>query len=309
MSHLSVLYRGPLSSCNYGCRYCPFAKHTETPEEHAADARALERFVGWVAARGGPTSVLFTPWGEALVRRRYQVAMTRLSLLPQVRKVAIQTNLSGRLDWLTGADRAKIGLWATYHPTEVAPERFLARCAELDELGVRYSVGMVGLRTALAEIEAMRAALPGHVYLWVNAYKVGPGYYSGDDLRRLTAVDPLFEVNTRRYRTRGAACGAGHTAIGVDGNGTARRCHFIERPIGNIYAPDFEDALRARACSRSTCTCHIGYVHAPDLGLQDVFGDGVLERVPEPAFWQDHAALEAVLARSAAFPASDGPLP
>ena len=24
--NLSILYRGPLSSCNYACGYCPFAK-------------------------------------------------------------------------------------------------------------------------------------------------------------------------------------------------------------------------------------------------------------------------------------------
>jgi len=34
---VSILYRGPLSSCNYGGAYCPFAKHTETDDEHAAD--------------------------------------------------------------------------------------------------------------------------------------------------------------------------------------------------------------------------------------------------------------------------------
>ena len=27
---LSLMYRGPLASCNYGCGYCPFAKHHET---------------------------------------------------------------------------------------------------------------------------------------------------------------------------------------------------------------------------------------------------------------------------------------
>lgn len=47
MSALTVLYRGPLSSCNYGCAYCPFAKHHESDAEHAVDAAALERFLGW----------------------------------------------------------------------------------------------------------------------------------------------------------------------------------------------------------------------------------------------------------------------
>ncbi len=48
---LSILYRGPLSSCNYGCDYCPFAKHHETATELARDRRALERFTDWVASR------------------------------------------------------------------------------------------------------------------------------------------------------------------------------------------------------------------------------------------------------------------
>ncbi|MEN8446791.1 MAG: radical SAM protein, partial [Cyanobacteria bacterium J06555_13] len=28
--NLSILYRGPLLSCNYGCEYCPFAKRQQT---------------------------------------------------------------------------------------------------------------------------------------------------------------------------------------------------------------------------------------------------------------------------------------
>ncbi|MVN86331.1 radical SAM protein [Deinococcus sp. HMF7620] len=286
-SHLSVLYRGPLSSCNYACPYCPFAKHTETAEEHRADAAALSRFTDWVAAQTSPLSVLFTPWGEALVRRRYQAAITALSHLPHLRQVAIQTNLSGRLDWLADAARDKVGLWATYHPGEVSRERFLARCAELDALGVRYSVGVVGRRSQLAEIEVLRAALRPEVYLWVNAFKVGPGYYTPSDLARLNAADPLFEVNTRRYPTRGQPCGAGETAISVDGAGTVRRCHFIARPLGNLYAQPVAELLRPRPCSRPSCECHIGYVHLPALGAEDLYGPGLLARIPEGPGWAD----------------------
>src|SRR4051812_46347375 len=65
---LSILYRGPLASCNYACRYCPFAKHRESREEHEADGRALARFVDWVETRAEDRiSVFFTPWGEALI--------------------------------------------------------------------------------------------------------------------------------------------------------------------------------------------------------------------------------------------------
>src|SRR5437867_766247 len=107
--HLSILYRGPLSSCNYGCTYCPFAKHAESADELAADRKALERFVDWVAARGGDqVGVLFTPWGEALIRRWYQEALIHLTHLPHVVKAAIQTNLSCRLDWVDRCARDKL---------------------------------------------------------------------------------------------------------------------------------------------------------------------------------------------------------
>ena len=47
--HLSILWRGPLASCNYGCAYCPFAKKVDSRAELARDRRALERFVDWFA--------------------------------------------------------------------------------------------------------------------------------------------------------------------------------------------------------------------------------------------------------------------
>jgi MoaA/NifB/PqqE/SkfB family radical SAM enzyme len=278
---LSILYRGPLSSCNYGCDYCPFAKHTETDAEHAADGRALQRFVDWVAGRENDRlSVLFTPWGEALIRRRYQNALVRLTRLPHIEKVAMQTNLSCRLDWTEDCDKSKLGLWATYHPTQIDRARFLAQCRELDRRGVRYSVGVVGLKEHRTEIDALRDELPPHVYLWINAYKRVRDYYTEEELAHFTTVDPLFPINTVYHPSRGRACRAGHTVISVDGDGTIRRCHFIRQSLGNIYESGFEKALTPAPCSNETCGCHIGYVHLNELNLYDVFGDGVLERIP-----------------------------
>ena len=283
---LSILYRGPLSSCNYGCEYCPFAKHRETADELATDERALGRFVDWVESyRGGRVSVLFTPWGEALVRPWYQRAMARLTNLPHVDKAAAQTNLSYRLDWVEACDKAKLGLWCTYHPTETTRAKFVAKCLELDRRGVRFSAGVVGMKEHVDETEALRRELPPHVYLWVNAYKRKADYYGEEDLSRFETVDPLFPVNNTNHPSLGRACRCGSEVISVDGDGNARRCHFIKAPIGNIYEPGFEAKLVDRPCTNATCGCHIGYVHMDDLGLYQVFGRGVLERVPERRMW------------------------
>ena len=177
---LSILYRGPLSSCNFACGYCPFCQASRKRlGSSAADRTALERFLDWVDSRPADTiSVLFTPWGEALVRRSYQIALERLSHLPNVRRAAIQTNLSCRLKWVDRCDPARLAIWATYHPGEVDRSSFLSRCHELSRRGIRYSVGIVGLKEHFVEIEAMRRELPEDVYLWINAYKRQPDYYS-----------------------------------------------------------------------------------------------------------------------------------
>ncbi len=286
MSAWSILYRGPLSSCNYSCNYCPFAKTTNTRAELEDDARKLARFVAWVGGRSESIRVLFTPWGEALFHRSYQEAMVRLSHLPNVRRVAIQTNLSGPLDWLESCQREHVGLWATYHPTQTSRPRFLAQCQKLDRLGIRHSVGVVGFKEQFPEVLALRRELNPETYLWINATKHAPDYYSAQDLERFSAVDPLFTLNAVRHESQGKACRAGASAFSVDGDGAMRRCHFIKPLIGNIYEAGFESALRERPCTNETCGCHIGYVHLDVLNLYAVFGEGVMERIPATPIWQ-----------------------
>lgn len=288
--NLSILYRGPLSSCNYGCEYCPFAKHRESRAEHEHDKHDLTRFVDWIEVHPQDTfSIFFTPWGEALIHPRYQRAFIRLTNMPHVQKVAIQTNLSSRLEWVEQCDKRKVGIWATYHPSEISRDKFVDRCLDLDARGVRLSVGMVGLREYVDEIEAMRAELPPHLYLWINAYKRQDSYYSDDVLRRFTAIDPLFPVNNQRHPSAGHACLAGERVISVDGDGTMRRCHFIKTAIGNLYDAGFESALTERLCTNATCGCHIGYIHMPELRMYELYGDGILERIPSEPIWMTPA--------------------
>jgi MoaA/NifB/PqqE/SkfB family radical SAM enzyme len=277
---MRILYRGPLSSCNYDCPYCPFAKRRDPPAALRADRAALERFVDWATRNpdGHELSVLFTPWGEGLVRAWYQRAIVALSRLSQVERVAIQTNLAGRLDWLAEADPARAALWATYHPGQVTRSRFLTKCRTLDGLGIRYSVGVVGLPEHLDEARALRAALPEGVYLWVNAAE-GHRYDAAQE-RDWTVLDPHFGLSVRPHLSLGQECFAGETAISVIGDGTVRRCHFIPEPLGNLYDGSYLAALRPRPCVNAVCDCHIGYVHLKPLRLYDVFAGGILERIP-----------------------------
>ncbi|WP_448321064.1 STM4011 family radical SAM protein [Streptomyces sp. CO7] len=279
---LTLLYRGPLASCDYDCPYCPFAKRRDTPAQLRADRAALERFTDWAEARparnGDTLSVLFTPWGEGLVRSWYRRAVVRLSRLPHVRRVAVQTNLSCRTDWLSEADPDTVALWCTYHPGQTPYDRFLAKTHDLTARGVRFSVGVVGLPEHLEHARRLRADLPERVYLWVNAAE---GHtYTDEEADPWTALDPLFPYSRHPHRSAGLPCRTGESVISVDGDGTVRRCHFVRAELGNLYDDSFRRALRPRACPLASCDCHIGYVHLETLPLYDVFAGGVLERIP-----------------------------
>jgi MoaA/NifB/PqqE/SkfB family radical SAM enzyme len=280
--NLSMLYRGSLSSCNYGCDYCPFAKRSNAAAELAQDKAELDRFVDWVSDQDAADhlGILFTPWGEALIHGYYQQAITRLSRLSQVHKVAIQTNLSGGLDWVPDCNLASLAFWTTFHPGEVEIDRFLAQCRLLDRYQAKYSVGIVGLKEHQGAARRLRQELDPSVYLWVNAYKRQVGYYDAADVDLFTQIDPLFPINNQVYATLGKPCKTGHTVVSVDGGGTMRRCHFVPEIIGNIYDQNFQDSLFSRNCQNQVCRCHIGYIHLSELNLERVYGSGILERIP-----------------------------
>lgn len=129
----------------------------------------------------------------------------------------------------------------------------------------------------------MREALRPGVYLWINAYKRDPDYYTEADLARFEAIDPHFRTNATYHPSLGKACQSGHTAFTIDGEGDVRRCHFVdEAPIGNIYRDGdrFDAKLREKPCPTAACGCHIGYVNLEELALEEVYGDGILERIP-----------------------------
>lgn len=288
MDTLSLLYRGRLSSCNYDCPYCPFAKHKDSRAALAADAADLARLVAWLEGQADRRfNLLFTPWGEALTRRHYRDAIVRLSHLPQIARVAVQTNLSNRPDWLAAAAPGKVSLWCSFHPGETPRERFLERVGSLSDLKVPYSIGMVGIRAFFNEIGYLRGSLQAETYLWINAYwDEGRRYYRRAEIDWLKQIDPWFSWNHAPPTSRGAVCLAGETVLSVDGDGELQRCHFVPRRLGNLYRDDLETLLKPRACPNPRCDCYIGYSHRPDLPFQREFGLGALGRVPPDFRWQ-----------------------
>ncbi len=279
--NLSVMYRGPLASCNYACGYCPFAKRRETAVQLEADRRALARFADWLEGEHAHRwRVLFTPWGEALVRTWYRQALARLTWMGHVLLAAAQTNLSCGLDWLAECRPERLSLWATYHPSETSLQSFVRRALRVYETGVGISVGFVAVPRFFGALAALRRALPPEIYVWVNAQQPPERPYTEHEIEFLTGIDPLFRYTLVPHKSFGLPCRAGQEVFTVDGRGAMRRCHFVAEVIGNIYEPGWERALKARTCPRQYCRCYLGFAQLPSLGLHRIFGDGLLERRP-----------------------------
>ena len=279
--NLAVMYRGPLASCNYACPYCPFGKRRDTRAQLAADRFALERFIAWLEEqRHHRWRVLFTPWGEALVRSWYRRALVRLTRCEHVEVAAVQTNLSCGLGWLRECRRERLSLWATFHPSQTDMAGFVRRVLRVYESGAGISVGMVAVPGSLGVLAALRQALPAEIYVWANAQQPPERRYTEEEVAFLRQIDPLFVYTLVPRRTQGLACRTGDTVFTVDGHGNMRRCHFVSEVRGNIYSPDWQRALRPRGCPRPTCRCYLGFSHLPSLELERFFGDGLLERRP-----------------------------
>ncbi|MFD1886434.1 STM4011 family radical SAM protein [Paenibacillus wenxiniae] len=282
-ARVSLYYRGSLSSCNYACPYCPFSKTVDSRETLERDRQQLDRFVDWVrqqAHKPYRLSIFFNPYGEALVHGWYRRAMVELSHLPHVDKVAVQTNLSVKLDWTMELNRDKVAFWATYHPGQTSEAQFVGQCMTLYEHGIAFSAGTVGLRESFAAIRSLRQQLPADVYVWVNAFKDRPAYYEPGEVEELEAIDPYFRYNLTDYASLGQSCLAGESVFYVQGNGMVKRCYQDKRVIGNIYRHELEQIAAERPCQMKTCGCYIGYIHMPDGPFAHQYGERLLERIP-----------------------------
>ncbi|CAM4338919.1 hypothetical protein FHS16_002618 [Paenibacillus endophyticus] len=278
-----LYYRGALSSCNYDCPYCPFSKTKDSKETLEKDRQQLLAFMDWVRVQGAAghrLSIFFNPYGEALVHRWYREAMMELSHLEHVEKVAVQTNLSAKLDWTEQLERSKAAFWVTYHPGQTSEVQFLSQCMKLYRNGLAFSVGSVGIRSAFGAISRLRGELPPDVYLWVNAFKDRKAYYTLDEIDYLTSIDPYFQLNVPDYDSLGAHCGAGENVFYVQGPGIVKRCYSDRKVIGHLYRDGLEGLSSERPCGMKKCGCYIGYIHMPGLAMNDVYGSSLLERIP-----------------------------
>lgn len=278
-----IYYRGFLKSCNYSCSYCPFAKRPVNQRELEKDEVALDRFISWIKTQENFLSIMFVPYGEALLHSHYIKAFALLSKMSNVTAISCQTNLSLNpekfIEQLNeeNADLSKINLWVTFHDEMASIERFAEKVHYLSK-HINLSVGVVGTPQMINRLNEFKNSLPESVYLWVNAMEGLNRKYTEDELKTINFVDPQFQLELINPKADINKCCAGKDSLFVTAEGDAYACNRSKVTLGNIYNAE---NLDKPTCKTRSCDCFLAYAHRTDLKELDLFGNGRFIRIPK----------------------------
>lgn len=279
-----IYYRGYSKSCNYRCSYCPFPKKALTLREMECDNKALSQFIEFVEKMEHEITIMFTPYGEALIKPYYQQGMGYLTTLPHVKAVGAQTNLSFRIQDLVeevqalGGDVSKLRLWCSYHPDMVSEAGFLEQCHKLQSAGISFCVGGVAVPDNIKLLKNIRSNLPASIYMWLNKQDGLRRDYTQEEYEAFSQIDPLFALQFEKRSKVTGTCMAGSESIFVEYNGDYRACNISRQKLGNLYE---DEAAAPWACQSSSCRCYLAYVHQLTRRETLLFGEEKYFRIPD----------------------------
>jgi len=283
-----IYYRGSLRFCNYSCSYCPFSKEKKSRRQLEGDERELFRFVELIGQKKFEGAIQIIPYGEALIHRYYWRALAQLSRMPEIEAVGAQSNFSFVTTEMleefekAGGQKEKLRLWGTFHPEMVSEQNFLGNCHQLQDAGILFCAGSVGVPENLPRLQRMREGLDPSVYFWINKMDGLGRNYSREEIQAFSALDPYFPLELRHYKADPKHCGS---AFFCDGKGDVYACNRCRRKLANLYAGDSGKALwhiteDNRKCQKRECDCYISYCNRDDLDEMASFGPYPAFRIP-----------------------------
>ncbi len=274
-----MYYRGLLKSCNYTCAYCVFAKQPFRKKEITNDQKRLEDFCDRLKSMPfeQPISLMFTPYGEALIHSYYMETFAMLSKQPNIAKISCQTNFSFStkkfMDVLitNGADVSKINLWCTFHPSMTSLEDFVAKVYELKNK-INLCVGIVGDPNQIEIMKELRATLPSDIYLWINAMDGLGRVYTKLEVEQFSKIDPFFYLEKEHRKADIQKCDGGNESVFITANGDVFPCNRSKYKIGNFYKTT--EIKQIDNC-HGRCDCFLAYSNRRDItGLKQFAYNG-----------------------------------
>lgn len=269
-------YRGSLQACNYDCSYCPFSKRPKiSGYKLEQDEQVLVRFVNYMIRYESSThcAVQIVPYGEALIHTYYWREMARLSKKEYIDAVGAQTNMSFPVDKMVaiyqkeGGRIDKLRLWGTFHPQQTSVEDFCAQCDKIEQKGILFCVGAVGVPEEIEQLKKLRACLPKNVYMWINKMDGLKKPYSNAQRQAFAEIDDYFFEELRQHKADAKKCA---DSCFVEADGTKSSCVICKQgnakrqERSNLYQSQTEHLTEFRACVRKNCSCYLAYCNQKD---------------------------------------------
>lgn len=276
----NIYYRGSLKSCNYSCDYCPFSKNKISLRQLENDKKSLNKFVQEIRDNKNISSIMFVPYGEALIHEYYWEAIIYLAKLKQIKTIGCQTNLTLNIPNFiqklnqSNINISKIKLWCSFHPSMVSTKQFIQQCNLLYNNKIDFCVGAVADYQNINTLNNLKVSLPPSVYMWLN-YKDGliRKYYDYE-IEAFKNIDALFDLEIKKPKSDISLCVGGKENIFINSQGNIYACNMSKIKLGNIYFNEFNSV----SCGADTCSCYLSYSNRIDLPMLNYFGENKLIR-------------------------------
>lgn len=277
-----IYYRGSLDFCNYSCPYCPFSRKKASTRQLERDQEEWFRFIRKIEECGFSGAVQVVPYGEAMIHEHYWEGLAKLSKCGGIQAVGAQSNLSFPVEKMLdiyesyGGNKEKLRLWGTFHPAMISVDRFLEQCSCIQEAGVQFCVGSVGVPENIRILHELRQRLDSRIYMWVNKMDGLGRRYREDEIQAFASIDDHFGLELRHFQPDVRECSG---ALTVEGDGSIRSCILCHQKMGNLYR-DGLDGLPEKKCTRRACDCFLAYGSRKDISELDVFQPFPAFRIP-----------------------------
>ena len=273
----------PTFQCNYNCAYCLFKRFV--PAQLCVSSYSAEE---WIRVfEHFPASSVIITGGEPLI---YPDITGLIENFPRKHLISsLVTNLSVNIDRLFRLKRRESRIMASFHPSMVTKEAFLANLQALKDNGFKnVTINFVAYPPYLKEIACLKEYFEGPTgfYFRVDTFK-DPGYnYSADELslvREYKKKGLIAQDRTEGYCFDDFSkkiCKAGSKFIALTQNGNAYSCveglYYSEFApykdkhnkidnfyLGNVFKGDFKFLDKDKLC-------HSGCAELCDIELAGV---------------------------------------
>jgi MoaA/NifB/PqqE/SkfB family radical SAM enzyme len=267
---VNVRFYTDFNVCNYSCRYCVAGQYDKESLNTDWDAERFYRIVDNLTRLPFRTNIRLGVGGEFFLNEDLIEGARILSRAENVTSLNLITNLSFSIrkykEFFSGFDITKVGLVASYHPSEVKNrDRFIKTARFMDQT-VDFMVILVGYPPHLEDLPALRRELKSHgLEVFVQAFV---GWYEGKEYPYAYTAEEkalLREIFYSEYdyeylveAKKPGLCNSGYKSFYVDMSGVVIPCGMgiPYEPMGNLAeSPEIDLHHGPQMCRARRCLC------------------------------------------------------